>query len=410
MYQVEIEKQFDKLNKKNKFYRHLVFNYLKNMKNCFIKLNESNQDYYVFGDPDSNNVVEIEVFNPSCYKQVILHGSIGAGESFINGHWNTKNLTNFIKVMIKNEDVIDLIDSKLNFIFKLKSKLEHYFNKNSIVQAKKNISSHYDIGNDLYQLFLDERMQYSSGYFGSDFNISLDEAQINKLDLIAKTLNVSSSDHILEIGTGWGGLSIYLASEYGCQVTTTTISQEQYNYTKSLIQKLGLQNKINLLLKDYRELDGTFNKIVSVEMIEAVGKKFIPKFFNKCNELLDNNGLILIQSILMKDQRHKAYSNQVDFIQKYIFPGGYLPSISAFLKESTNHSNLVLKNYKDLGQDYAKTLEIWHEKFNQNKDAILMQGYDEKFIKTFQFYFSYCQGGFEEKSISVAQILLEKNI
>lgn len=278
---------------------------------------------------------------------------------------------------------------------------------NSKKQAKKNILAHYDLGNDLYQTFLDSRMQYSSALYRSPED-TLQQAQKNKLTRICEQLQLGQSDHLLEVGSGWGGLAIFAAKNYGCRVTTTTISDEQFRFAQQEIEREGLSDHINLLSRDYRLLDGQYDKVVSVEMIEAVGKKYLPGYFQKLNDLLKPSGLLMLQAITIADQRFKAYSRGEDFIQKHIFPGGFLPSLNLISKLVANSTELVVRDILDIGLDYAQTLGHWHENLKENRDYLLSQGYDDRFYNLWSYYLGYCEGGFRERRISAAQILASK--
>ena len=265
----------------------------------------------------------------------------------------------------------------------------------------------YDLSNALYETFLDENMLYSSAIFNSPSD-TLAQAQINKMERLCQQLQLKPSDHVVEIGTGWGAMAMYMALNYGCKVTTTTISDAQYDYAKSKIEQFGLSKQITLLKKDYRLLEGQFDKLVSIEMIEAVGKAFLPSYIDQCQSLLKPQGLMAIQAITIADQRYNSYSNSVDFIQKYIFPGGFLPSITALTQAATQNSDLVVRDLFDIGADYGKTLNCWHQTFNQRLDRVKELGFDERFIRMWNYYFCYCQGGFRAKTISTVHMTFQR--
>ena len=285
--------------------------------------------------------------------------------------------------------------------------LLHLKRQNTAEQAKKNISAHYDLGNQLYKEFLDTSMMYSAAIYPSETS-SLAEAQQYKLRTICEKLKLSKSDHLLEIGTGWGSLAIYAAKHYGCRVTTTTISNEQYDYAQQQIKLNELEGKITLLKDDYRDLTGQFDKLVSIEMIEAVGKKFLPTFFQQCNNLLKHDGLMLLQSITIADQRYDSYSKNVDFIQKHIFPGGFLPSQFVINQHFKTYTNMMIADLQDIGLDYAYTLRDWRNNFNDNQNKLSQLGYDDRFKKLWRYYLSYCEGGFLERAISTVQLVMCK--
>ncbi|PMH46761.1 cyclopropane-fatty-acyl-phospholipid synthase [Vibrio sp. 10N.286.49.B3] len=349
----------------------------------------------------------IEVKHPEFYRRLLQGGSIAAGESYIDGWWDTPNLTQLMELMALNMTALDKIESKSSIMTKLVYKVSHWFNRNTIDQSEENIHAHYDLGNTLYNTFLDSNMLYSSALYLSAED-DLEQAQINKMERLCQQLKLNENDSVIEIGTGWGAMAIYMATKYNCQVTTTTISDEQYAYTENKIRQLGLEQKITLLKKDYRLLEGTFDKLVSIEMIEAVGREFLPSYVDKCQSLLKPGGLMAIQAITIADQRYQSYSNSVDFIQKYIFPGGFLPSISALLQQTSSKSDLVLRDLHDIGLDYAKTLQQWQVTFNQAEQLVQKLGYDEQFIRMWRYYFSYCEGGFRAKRISAVQMTFER--
>jgi cyclopropane-fatty-acyl-phospholipid synthase len=286
-------------------------------------------------------------------------------------------------------------------------KISHLANKNSATGSKKNIAAHYDLGNKLYTRFLDDSMMYSAAIYPSE-NSTLAQAQIAKLKTICDKLQLVPEDHLIEIGTGWGGLAVFAAKNYGCKVTTTTISDEQHQYTQNLISKEGLEDKITLLKKDYRLLEGKYDKLVSIEMIEAVGKEYLPTFFKKCSSLLKDEGLMVLQAITISDHRFDSYSKSVDFIQKHIFPGGFLPSQLLINQHLKKHTDLMIRDLHDIGLDYARTLKDWHDKLIENKEPLAKDGYDERFMNMWRYYFSYCEGGFLERTISTVQLVISK--
>mgnify|MGYP006211607939 FL=1 len=285
--------------------------------------------------------------------------------------------------------------------------LIHYLKQNNKKNSLENIAKHYDLSNDFFSLFLDPTMMYSSAIY-SDKNKNLDSASLNKLEIICQKLKLKKTDHIIEIGSGWGGFAIYAATNYGCKITTTTISKQQYMYTKNKISKLNLNHKIKVIFKDYRDLNGAFDKLVSIEMIEAVGHKYYDEYFSKVNSLLKDDGMALIQAITIRDQKYHAALNSVDFIQKYIFPGSCIPSLSVIQGSVSKNSDMIIKDVEDIGDHYAVTLMHWREKFIKNMNHIKKLGFDNKFIRMWLYYFSYCEGWFREKVINDAHILLAK--
>lgn len=355
------------------------------------------------GEPNAT----IEINHPDFYVRLMKGGSIAAGEAYIDGWWESPNLTDLMQLMALNMSALDSIESKSSWVSSVVHKLSHWFNRNSVAQSQKNIHAHYDLGNALYETFLDEKMLYSSALY-SGSNNTLEAAQINKMERLCQQLQLQASDHVIEIGTGWGAMAIYMAEKYGCRVTTTTISEEQFHYAQDKIRSAGLEDKITLLKQDYRVLEGEFDKLVSIEMIEAVGKSYLPSYIKKCQSLLKPNGLMAIQAITIADQRYHSYSNSVDFIQKYIFPGGFLPSITCLSSATTKHSDLVIRDLFDIGLDYAKTLKDWQIRFNLAEPRLRELGYDEPFIRMWRYYLCYCEGGFLARSISTIHLTLQR--
>ncbi|CAH0526485.1 SAM-dependent methyltransferase [Vibrio hippocampi] len=361
-----------------------------------------------FGKPngDEPNAV-IEVKHPEFYRRLLQGGSIAAGEAYMEGWWDSPDLTSLMELMALNLNALDSIEERSGFLKKILYKLGHWVNRNTEQQSKQNIHAHYDLGNDLYETFLDTNMLYSSALFHSQVE-TLEQAQINKMDRLCQQLKLTPSDHVMEIGTGWGGMAIYMAKQYGCRVTTTTISDEQYDYAKAEVEKQGLSQQITLLKQDYRKLEGQFDKLVSIEMIEAVGKSYLVSYLKKCQSLLKPKGLMAIQAITIADQRYDYYSNSVDFIQKYIFPGGFLPSITALTGNCTRHTDLIVRDLYDIGPDYALTLQHWRKRFESALEQVKSLGYDERFIRMWRYYFCYCEGGFKAKSISTVHMTLQR--
>lgn len=349
----------------------------------------------------------INIHDRSVYRDFVKGGSIGAAEAFIAGKWSSPNLTTVIRIFARAQQQTDALEQQRPWLTKLKYALLHRGNRNSQAGSKKNILAHYDLGNELYSRFLDPEMMYSSAIYPQE-DASLAQAQLHKLSTICQRLELKASDHLLEIGTGWGGLAIYAAQEYGCKVTTTTISDAQHAYAKSRIEQLGLGDKITLLKRDYRELTGEYDKLVSIEMIEAVGFEYLPSFFKQCNQRLKPGGKLLIQSITIADQRFDYYKRSVDFIQRYIFPGGFLPSITVLAQNLTQHTELVTESIDDIGLDYAKTLAHWRDAFLNSWSELTEFGYDEQFKRLWLYYFAYCEGAFLERSTSTVHMVARK--
>jgi cyclopropane-fatty-acyl-phospholipid synthase len=389
----------------NRLYKKITHQRLSQIKDghIIIKDGESISKYGKQG----NLSAKINVLDSVFYKNIILGGTIGASESFIRGEWSSSNLTNVIRVLARNTEAQDKLENFFTLLSQPFLKVMHKLNENSVRGSKKNISRHYDLSNDFFSLFLDKNMMYSSAIYKTR-KTSLEDAAINKLDVICKKLKLKKTDHIIEIGTGWGGFAIYAVKNYGCKVTTTTISIEQYKFAKQKIKEAGLGRQINILLKDYRLLKGQYDKVVSIEMIEAVGYQFYDEYFKIISQLLKDDGDALIQAITIKDQRYSKAIKSVDFIQKYIFPGSCIPSITTIQNSLTNSTDLVINDVRDIGHHYARTLADWRKKFLKNKREIRKLGFDDKFLRMWLFYFAYCEGGFEEKVISDIHLHITK--
>lgn len=361
----------------------------------------------MFGTPGSALLGEIHVLDPAVWGMVAGNGSIGAGEAFIHGYWSSPDLTAVVRVFVSNLDVLDAMEGGLARLSRPLVQGLHWLNRNTRKGSQKNIAAHYDLGNDLFEQFLDPTMMYSAAQFLTPED-SLEQAQLNKLERICQKLALQPSDHLLEIGTGWGSMALYAAQHYGCRVTTTTLSKEQYAFTAQRIEQLGLQDRVTLLLKDYRDLTGEYDKLVSIEMIEAVGHRFLPTYFKQCAQLLKSNGLMLIQAITIREQRYEQAKRGVDFIQRYIFPGGALPCVQKILEVVGRDTDMNLLHMEDFGLHYARTLRLWHENFRRAHGRLSELGYDDYFLRLWEFYLCYCEGGFLERTIGTAQLLLAK--
>lgn len=389
----------------NHLYKKIIHQRLSQIKDAHIIIKDG-KSINKYGKP-GNLSAKINILDSVFYKNIILGGTIGASESFIRGEWSSPNLTNVIRVLARNTEAQDKLENLFTLLSQPFLKVMHKLNENSVRGSKKNISRHYDLSNDFFSLFLDKNMMYSSAIYKSR-KTSLEDASTNKLDVICKKLNLKKTDHVIEIGTGWGGFAIYAAKNYGCKVTTTTVSIEQYKFSKQKIKEAGLGKKIKVLLKDYRLLKGQYDKLVSIEMIEAVGYQFYDEYFKIIGQLLKNDGEALIQAITIKDQRYSKAIQSVDFIQKYIFPGSCIPSITAIQNSLTSSTDLVINDIRDIGHHYARTLADWRKRFLKNKQEIRKLGFDDKFLRMWLFYFAYCEGGFEEKVISDIHLHITK--
>jgi len=386
--------------------RNLVISLLDKLQKASLEIEEAGQITRL-GNVDAKLCGKIIVQDASMYVDFVKGGSIAAAEAYIAKKWTTPNLTEVIQVFARCQEQLDEIEKQGAWFTQLKNKIFHRKNANTQSGSKNNILAHYDLGNDLYTRFLDSTMMYSSAIY-SDTVTELHEAQLNKLKTICDKLDLKPTDHLIEIGTGWGGLAIFAAENYGCQVTTTTISDAQYEFAVDKVKAKGLEDKITLLKKDYRLLEGKYDKLVSIEMIEAVGHEFMAEFFAKCNSLLKDDGLMLVQAITILDSRYDHYRTNVDFIQRYIFPGGCLPSIAVMSKHVAEQTNMMLDNIQDIGLHYARTLADWRKGFDKNWQALTEFGFDEQFKRLWHFYLAYCEGAFLERVISTHHLVLRK--
>ena len=388
--------------------RKLVHNQLNKIKTGEIVVRENHNEYY-FGSVTKDFPVRvyIDVIHPSLYTDVAFGGSSGSGEAYMKGSWHCSDLVGLVRIFLRNRDVMNSMDYGITRLKGPLHKIVHALNRNTRSGSKKNICAHYDIGNDLFRLFLDDTMMYSSAYYQHD-EMTLDQAAVAKLDLVCKKLQLTPGDHLLEIGTGWGGLALHAAGNYGCKVTTTTISEEQYRLTVARVRDAGLDDRITVLNQDYRDLDGQYDKLVSIEMIEAIGHQYMSTYFSKCASLLKADGMMLIQAITIKDQFYKTALKDVDFIKKYIFPGGFLPSITAMSDEISKSTDMKIYHLQDIGPCYARTLKDWRERFFHKLDQIRDLGYSDEFIRLWEYYFCYCEGGFIERDIGTVQMVLTK--
>src|SRR5476649_829683 len=395
--------------RRSKAARAVIVGVFKQLSGAGLTLREPGANAVFFGDPAAPLQGEINVFNLRFYRRVLFGGSIAAGESFIDGDWTTPNLTAVMQLLAENRNLVVKLEARLSWIGAPVNRLIHYFRRNSPSQARKNILAHYDLGNDFYQGFLDENMLYSAAWYQQP-QMTLEQAQEAKMRRLCEQLQLKASDHLLEIGTGWEAMAEFAAREYGCRVTTTTISREQYHYACQRINQAGLSDRVTLLCEDYRTLRGQFDKLVAIEMIEAVGKSYLTTFFKCCNALLKPQGRMALQAITITDQRYAAYSRNVDFIQRYVFPGGFLPSVTAMNYTMTRYTGLVVCDLFDIGLDYARTLQEWRERVQRYWNAQSEGIPDERFRRLWLFYLCYCEAGFRARNISTVQLIAERRL
>ncbi len=363
---------------------------------------------HVYGSVEDFEPVQLIVNDLRFFKRIALKGDIGLGESYIDGDWDSPDPAALLSWFLKNKDVLmsdkfEWAMPTLSRLASLQERFLHRKNSNTKTGSKRNIEAHYDLGNDFYELFLDESMTYSSAFF-RDPDDSLTTAQHEKYDRICRKLNLKPSDSVVEIGCGWGGFAVYAAENYGCSVTGITLSPSQFDYAKKRVKNAQLQDKIDIQLIDYRDLVGQFDKLVSIEMIEAVGHEHLPSYFAAIDRLLKPDGLSCIQIIMSADHRYKTYCKTSDFIRKHIFPGSHLPAISA-LFDAKDEANLNTYHMETFGLHYARTLELWREAFERNWPAIKALGFPETFHRKWRMYFDYCIAGFKERHINLAQVV-----
>ncbi len=349
----------------------------------------------------------VRVHDPRFYRDLVLGGSLGAARSYIDGRWSSDDLPALIALLVRNTELADGFEGGLARLANGVARLRHRLRRNTLRGSRRNIHDHYDLGNDLFELFLDRTMTYSSGIFAHP-QATLEEASIEKLDRICRKLALGPDTHVVEIGTGWGSFAIHAARLYGCRVTTTTISREQHDLAAERIRDAGVEDRVELLLEDYRNLNGRFDRLVSIEMVEAVGHEHLGTYLGKCAELLHADGAALVQAITMPDQRYAQYLRSSDFIRHHVFPGSCVPSIGALVDAAGRASDLKLVHLEDLAPHYARTLRSWRERFLAQTDAVRGLGYPERFIRLWDFYLAYCEAGFEERYIGTSQILMHK--
>ena len=349
----------------------------------------------------------ITVLDPRFYRHVVLGGSLGAAEAYLRGYWDSVNLTAAMRVLARNAEVLAAMEKGAPLLLKPLRALANRLRNNSRAGSRRNIAAHYDLSNEFFSLMLDPTMTYSCGVFDSPGS-TLQQASVEKYDRICRRLRLGPADHLLEIGTGWGGFAEHAAVNYGCRVTTTTISEQQYTYSKKRFADASLGDRVTLLKEDYRDLSGQFDKLVSIEMIEAVGERYLPAFFSKCSELLRPDGAMVLQAITIPDYRYDGYRRSVDFIQRYIFPGGFLPSFGKITDCLRCRTDLTLLQAEDFGPHYARTLAHWRRNFLGNIERVRSLGFDERFLRMWEYYLCNCEVGFRERKIGVSQMLLTK--
>jgi cyclopropane-fatty-acyl-phospholipid synthase len=364
-----------------------------------------------FGSPNGELplTATITVTHPQFWADAAFGGSVGAGESYIHGTWRCSDLVALIRIMVANRELITAMEGGFALVTAPLRRLLHFMNRNSKDGSRRNIAAHYDLGNDFFKLFLDETMAYSCGIFERE-DATLFEASVAKFDAACRKLSLKPTDHLLEIGTGWGGLAIHAASHYGCRVTTTTISKEQYALAKERVTAAGLADRIELRLDDYRDLTGQYDKLISIEMVEAVGHQYLDEYLRKCSALLRPDGAMTLQAITIQDQFYESALRGVDFIQRFVFPGSFIPSVTALINAVTRATDMKVFHLQDIGPHYATTLRKWREAFFANLEQVRALGYPEEFVRLWDFYLCYCEGGYLERQLGDIQVVLTKPV
>lgn len=352
----------------------------------------------------------LHVHDLAAYRRIALGGTVGAGESYVDGQWDCDDLVALTRILLMNRDALEGMDSGSAWVRQLLDRGRHLFRRNSRAGSRRNISAHYDLSNELFESFLDERMMYSSAVFpeGSASTADLDAASVEKLDRLCRKLELEPADHLLEIGTGWGGLAVHAASRYGCRVTTVTLSVEQARAARERVRAAGLDDRVTVAVTDYRDVEGQFSKVVSVEMVEAVGHQYLDDYFRALARLAAPDGLVVLQAITIADRQYQSALHSVDFIKKHVFPGSFIPCVSALVDSAARRTDLVLVNLEDIGADYALTLRAWRERFEAARPRLEELGFDERFRRLWRFYLTYCEGGFLERAISDVQLVFAK--
>lgn len=359
------------------------------------------------GDPATGPSVTVRVRDPRFYSAIAFEGGVGASESFIDGEWTCDDLPALFELLIMNRQARNGLEGPMKLLASALGRAQYALRSNTKRGSRRNIVAHYDLGDEFFSLFLDPTMTYSCGIFENGAT-TLEESQIEKIDRACRKLDLKPSDHLLEIGTGWGALAVHAARAYGCRVTTTTISDRQHDAAAARIREAGLDDRITLLKQDYRDLEGAYDKVVSIEMIEAVGKRFLTRYVERLDELLEPDGMALIQAIVVRDQEFEAAARQQDFLKKYIFPGSCLPSVDAISERVRSATDMRVFHLEDIGPHYATTLRMWRDAFMDRLDDVRGQGFDDRFIRMWEYYLAYCEGSFTARHVGDVQMLLTK--
>jgi len=388
--------------------RRIFLTLLKKIREGQIILIEDDQQHH-FGErsPKCGLSAKIHVRHPRFYTRTVFGGTIGSGEAYMAGLCSPDDLTAVIRIVIRNQKVFEDMDKGWARLMEPLYAFYHALNRNTRIGSRQNIVAHYDLGNDFYALFLDDTMTYSCGIFEQD-DSTLEEASVAKYDRICRKLKLEPGDRVVEIGSGWGGFAVHAVLNYGVHVTTTTISDRQYQYAKARFQKHGIDDRVRLLKKDYRDLQGRYDKLVSIEMIEAVGHHYLPTFFKNCSRLLEEDGMMALQAITIADQAFDRHKRSADFIKRYIFPGSCIPSVTAIGTAITRGTDLRLVHLEDITAHYSRTLREWRNRFFEKINTVRAMGFSDPFIRMWEFYLCYCEAGFTERYIGDVQMLFAK--
>lgn len=403
---LELSGRAPRANPLGKLARRLVFTRLASLREGVLRIREGDE-VFEFGAGHNGMDACVTVLDPAFYAELAFGGSVGAGESYMLGHWRCDDLTALLRLMLRNRHALDAIETGLARVSAPLRLAAHWLHRNTRAGSRRNISAHYDLGNDFFHLFLDPTMMYSCALFERP-DMSLAQASIAKLDAICRKLALSPQDHVLEIGAGWGGFALHAAGRYGCRVTTTTISPSQHELARERVRAAGLENRITVLLEDYRDVKGSYGKLVSIEMIEAIGERYFGEFFRRCAERLTPSGRMLLQSITIVDRHYQRARDEVDFIKRYIFPGCCIPSVGALTRAMAEASDLRIVHLEDIGPHYAATLAAWRDNFLRNLERVQALGYPESFNRMWEYYLCYCEAGFTERALGDVQMLLTR--
>ena len=382
---------------------------LSNLQSGRLQVNEAGQGQILGGKAGSEGLppATLEVLNSSCWRAIATGGALGAAESFMRGEWRSPDLAGLLRLMLRDQEVLQGLEGPSWRLDSALRRAGYAMRRNTRSGSRRNIAEHYDAGNDFFQLFLDPTMLYSCAYFPSEKS-SLEEASIAKLNRLCEMLRLTPGLRVLEIGSGWGGCALHLAGKYGCRVVSVTISERQHAEAKRRVKEAGLEHLVEIRLQDYRDISGQFDRLISIEMIEAVGAQYLGLFFERCSKLLVPDGLMALQAITIADQAYRGAAKRVDFIKRYIFPGGFLPSIEAIMGAVRRRTDLRLLRMEDIGSHYVRTLRLWAEALLGNWDEARALGYSGKLLRMYEFYFRYCEAGFAERTIGDAQMLFAK--